>query len=62
MIGLYLQPPKKAPVPCCDEKSQCEALERSQPGLPLHLILNNYASYKHATVKAWPSKHPCVHL
>lgn len=35
VIGLYLNPPEKALVLCCDEKSQCQALERSQPGLPL---------------------------
>ena len=35
VIGLYLHPPEKALVLCCDEKTQCQALERSQPGLPL---------------------------
>ena len=35
VIGLYLDPPTNALVLCCDEKSQCQALERSQPGLPL---------------------------
>ena len=35
VIGLYLDPPHKALVLCCDEKSQCQALECSQPGLPL---------------------------
>lgn len=35
VIGLYLNPPEKALVLCCDEKSQCQALERTQPGLPL---------------------------
>jgi len=35
IIGLYLDPPQKALVLCCDEKSQCQALERTQPGLPL---------------------------
>ena len=34
-IGLYLDPPDKALVLCCDEKSQCQALERTQLGLPL---------------------------
>ena len=33
VIGLYLDPPDKAVVLCCDEKSQCQALERTQPGL-----------------------------
>lgn len=35
VIGLYLDPPEKALLLCCDEKSQCQALERTQPGLPL---------------------------
>ena len=35
VIGLYLAPPEKALVLCCDEKSQCQALERTQLGLPL---------------------------
>ena len=35
VIGLYLYPPTKALVLCCDEKSQCQALERTQLGLPL---------------------------
>ena len=35
VIGLYLNPPERALVLCCDEKSQCQALERTQPGLPL---------------------------
>ena len=118
VIGLYLDPPEKALVLCCDEKSQCQALERSQPGLPLaprhprththdykrhgtvtlfaaldylegklisrteqrhthvewlrflkqieretpknlaiHLIADNYATHKHAKVRAWLEKH-----
>ena len=35
VIALYLDPPDKALVLCCDEKSQCQALERTQPPLPL---------------------------
>lgn len=35
VIGLYLNPPDRALVLCCDEKSQCQALERTQPGLPM---------------------------
>lgn len=119
VIGLYLHPPDQALVLCCDEKSQCQALERTQPGLPLgighirtkthdykrhgtitlfaalnylegklitrteirhthvewmrflkqidrespkglviHVIADNYATHKHATVKAWLKKHP----
>jgi len=35
VIGLYLNPPDRALVLCCDEKSQCQALERTQRALPL---------------------------
>jgi transposase len=123
VIGLYLNPPDKALVLCCDEKSQCQALERTQPGLPLglghiktrthdyirhgtvtlfaalsyldgkilsrtaeqhthkewlaflkvidretpcglaiHLIMDNYATHKHPTVKSWLARHPRFHL
>lgn len=122
VIGLYLNPPNKAVVLCCDEKSQCQALERTQPGLPLgqgqvctrthdyyrhgtltlfaaldylegkiiaqsaprhrhqewlgflkqieqevpagqdiHLIVDNYATHKHPSVKRWLKKHPRIH-
>ncbi len=35
VVGLYLNPPHKAIVLCLDEKSQIQALDRTQPGLPL---------------------------
>jgi transposase len=35
VVGLYLNPPEKALVLCIDEKSQIQALNRTQPGLPL---------------------------
>lgn len=35
VVGLYLNPPAKALVLCVDEKSQIQALDRTQPGLPL---------------------------
>jgi transposase len=35
VVGLYLNPPEKALVLCADEKSQIQALDRTQPGLPL---------------------------
>jgi putative transposase len=37
IVGLYLDPPTNAIVLCVDEKSQCQALERTQPALPLGL-------------------------
>ena len=35
VVGLYMNPPDKALVLCVDEKSQIQALDRTQPGLPL---------------------------
>jgi transposase len=123
VVGLYLDPPDKALVLSVDEKSQIQALDRTQPGLPmkkgragtmthdykrhgtttlfaaldvatgtvigqcmkrhrhqeflrflraidrqtpkhldLHLIVDNYATHKHANVKAWLDKRPRFHL
>jgi len=53
IIGLYLDPPARAVVLCCDEKSQCQALERTQPGLPLgqgHIATRTHDYYRHGTV------------
>lgn len=52
VIGLYLNPPEKAIVLCCDEKTQIQALERSQPGLPLgvgHIRTATHDYYRHGT-------------
>ena len=123
IVGLYVDPPKKALVFSVDEKSQIQALDRTQPGLPmkrgragtmthdykrngtttlfaalnvltggvigqctarhrhdeflrflkkidretpaaldLHLIVDNYATHKHAAVERWLRRHPRVHL
>jgi len=35
VVGIYLTPPQNAVVLCVDEKSQIQALDRTQPGLPL---------------------------
>ncbi len=35
VVGLYLEPPKNAIVFCIDEKTSIQALDRTQPGLPL---------------------------
>lgn len=35
VVGLYMNPPDKAMVLCIDEKSQIQALDRTQPGLPM---------------------------
>jgi len=53
IVGLYLNPPTRALVLCCDEKSQCQALERTQPGLPLgqgHIATRTHDYYRHGTV------------
>ena len=123
VVGLYVAPPERAIVFSFDEKSQIQALDRTQPGLPLkkgragtmthdykrhgtttlfaaldvatgevihqclprhrhqeflrflrtvekqsdpelelHFILDNYATHKHAKVKAWLDRHPRVHF
>jgi len=53
VIGLYLNPPDKALVLCCDEKSQCQALERTQPPLPLgkgHIKTSTHDYIRHGTL------------
>ena len=53
VIALYLNPPDKALVLCCDEKSQCQALERSQPALPLgigHIRTRTHDYIRHGTI------------
>lgn len=52
IVGLYLKPPDKALVLCVDEKSQIQALERTQPVLPMGLgyvegVTHDY--YRHGT-------------
>jgi len=120
VVGVYLTPPQNAVVLCVDEKSQIQALDRTQPGLPLkpgrcvstfthdyvrrgtttlfaalhvvegrvigqcyqrhrhqeflqflrkldtefpggktlHLILDNYGTHGHASVRRWLARHP----
>jgi putative transposase len=119
IVGLYLSPPDKAMVLCVDEKSQIQALDRTQPMLPMglgyaeglthnyirhgtttlfaalniasgdvmtackrrhrhqeylsflkqidanvpakfdvHLVVDNYATHKHPSVKRWLAMHP----
>jgi transposase len=123
VCGLYLNPPENAIVLCMDEKTSIQALDRTQPSLPMvkgrgetmthdykrngtttlfaalevatgkvigtcvpkhrhdeflaflktiekevpkglqiHLIIDNYATHKHANVMAWLEKHPRFHL
>ena len=122
VIGLYLNPPENAIVLCVDEKSQIQALNRTQKTLPmqpghaeqrthdyvrhgtttlfaaleiatgkvtgvcknrhrhqeflaflkhlaraypdreLHLVMDNYATHKHADVRAWLDANPRMHV
>jgi putative transposase len=123
LVGLYLHPPDQAMVLCVDEKSQIQALDRTQPLLPLglgyvegvthgylrhgtttlfaaldiasgrvltecqhrhrhqeflrflrhidtavppkldvHLVVDNYATHKHATVRRWLAARPRFHV
>src|SRR6056297_3576349 len=53
IIGLYLNPPDKALVLCCDEKSQCQALERTQRPLPMepgYLKTTTHDYIRHGTI------------
>lgn len=45
VVGLYLNPPERALVLCADEKSQIQALDRTQPGLPM--IPGRCGTYTH---------------
>ncbi len=123
IVGLYLNPPDHAVVLCVDEKSQIQALDRTQPTLPLglgyvegvthgyvrhgtttlfaaldvasgrvlakckqrhrhqefvqflreieasvpkkldvHLVVDNYATHKHASVRRWLAARPRFHV
>jgi transposase len=77
VIRLYLNPPEQAVVLCCDEKSQIQALQRSQPSLPLgkrayphpnpRLLpqrygLDNYSTHKHPAIERWLARHPSFEL
>lgn len=53
VIGLYLNPPDKALVLCCDEKSQCQALERTQRPLPMepgYIKTTTHDYIRHGTI------------
>lgn len=57
IVGLYLSPPENAVVLCVDEKSQIQALERSQPMLPMGLgyvegVTHDYARHGTTTLFA----------
>lgn len=52
VVGLYMSPPEHAIVLCVDEKSQCQALDRSQPLLPMrpgHAERRTHDYFRHGT-------------
>ena len=55
VVGLYLNPPDKALVLCVDEKSQIQALDRTQPGLPMK---KGRAEYHDPRLQAQRHHHP----
>ena len=71
-MGLYMNPPDKAMVLCVDERSQIQALDRTQPGLPILKKIDprrakrdrsapDHGQLRHpqtAEVKAWLAAHP----
>src|SRR5262249_61730385 len=48
VVGLYLSPPEKAVVLCIDEKPQVQALERTQPVLPMAPARTERATHDYA--------------
>ena len=59
IVGLYLNPPQKAVVLCVDEKSQIQALDRTQPLLPMGLgyvegVTHDYERHGTTTLFAAP--------
>jgi transposase len=64
IVGLYVDPPEHAVVLSVDEKSQIQALDRTQPSLPMKpgradtLTHDNYATHKHPKVQRWLVRHP----
>jgi transposase len=68
VVGLYVDPPAHAIVLSVDEKSQIQALDRTQPdnviekqvpaGKTIHAIVDNYAAHKHPNVRRWLERHP----
>jgi putative transposase len=57
IVGLYLNPPENAVVLCVDEKSQIQALERTQPMLPMGLgyvegVIHDYRRHGTTTLFA----------
>ena len=63
IVGLYLSPPEHAMVLCCDEKSQVQALDRTQPGLPMkkgraQTITHDYKRHDHKAHECHTRRRP----
>ena len=64
IVGLYMSPPEHALMLCCDEKSQVQALDRTQPGLPLKKGVRHHDArlqaqrHNHAVRRAQRSRWP----
>ncbi len=58
VVGLYLNPPTNAIVLSFDEKTQIQALERTQPRLPVRPGLSDTTP----AVRRWLEENPRVHL
>lgn len=57
IVGLCMSPPEHAPVLCCGEKSQVQALDRTQPGLllkkgPAATMTHDYKSPRHSSQRS----------
>lgn len=56
IVGLYMSPPEHALVLCCDEKNRIQALDRTQPGLPMK---RGRAATMHTTT-SFTAPPPCL--
>ena len=65
VVGLYMSPPEHALVLAVDEEYLrfLKLIDTAVPeDLDLHLVLDNYATYKTPAIKEWLIKHPRFHL
>ena len=58
IVGLYLNPPDKAVVLCVDEKTQIQALDRTQPLLPMGLDYVEGVTRVDSATAPPPVRHP----
>jgi hypothetical protein len=61
IVGLYLNPPEHALVLCADEKSQIQALDRTQPGLPLKKGRGQTMTHDEKVI-GWLQRHQRFHV